>query len=124
MVLSLTLAHVDRLVQLVCVYGYSLTVFVIASLLCVLPFEFLRWIFVIAAFVVSGGVSQQGEGQRSGCPGSECFTLLNQRGCFASFFKLLVGFSDTSFGISTNQLTDILYACHPALSYANFVLQS
>ena len=43
-------------IQLVCVYGYSLTIFIVASYLCIIPSELLRWIFVIGAFVVSGGV--------------------------------------------------------------------
>jgi len=51
-------------VQLVCVYGYSFTVFIIASFLCVLPSEILRWLFVIGAFVVSGGMIWGNLGQR------------------------------------------------------------
>jgi len=43
-------------VQLVCVYGYSLTVFILASFICILPSELLRWVVVVAAFCVSGGV--------------------------------------------------------------------
>jgi len=43
-------------IQLVCVYGYSMTIFILASYLCIIPSELLRWVFVVAAFAVSGGV--------------------------------------------------------------------
>lgn len=43
-------------IQLVCVYGYSLFVFVIVSYLCIIPSELVRWLLVVGAFVVSGGV--------------------------------------------------------------------
>jgi len=43
-------------IQLVCVYGYSLSIFIIVSFLCILPSEFLRWVLVLGAFAVSGGV--------------------------------------------------------------------
>eukprot|EP00281_Chroomonas_sp_CCMP1168_P025960 CAMPEP_0206228284 /NCGR_PEP_ID=MMETSP0047_2-20121206/9089_1 /ASSEMBLY_ACC=CAM_ASM_000192 /TAXON_ID=195065 /ORGANISM="Chroomonas mesostigmatica_cf, Strain CCMP1168" /LENGTH=281 /DNA_ID=CAMNT_0053651521 /DNA_START=49 /DNA_END=894 /DNA_ORIENTATION=- len=41
------------LIELVCVYGYSLTIFIPASLLCVIPVEILRWIIIAGAFALS-----------------------------------------------------------------------
>eukprot|EP00884_Botryococcus_braunii_P014287 jgi/Botrbrau1/2285/Bobra.101_2s0108.1 len=45
---SLTLA------QVVCTYGYSLTVFIPISMLCVFPSELLRWLLITAATFTSG----------------------------------------------------------------------
>jgi len=42
-----------RLVDIICIYGYTLGVFVPVSILCVLPSEPLRWLLVLAG----GGVS-------------------------------------------------------------------
>jgi hypothetical protein len=38
------------LIELICVYGYSLSVFIPASLLCVIPNEILRWLIIGLAF--------------------------------------------------------------------------
>lgn len=50
---KLLLASPFALTELVCVYGYSLAVYVPAAILCVLPMELLRWAIIAAAFVVS-----------------------------------------------------------------------
>ncbi|KAI9145314.1 hypothetical protein BKA69DRAFT_1050610 [Paraphysoderma sedebokerense] len=42
-----------KIMELWNVYGYSLTVWVPVSLLCIIPFEFMRYIFVILAFAIS-----------------------------------------------------------------------
>lgn len=39
--------------RLLCIYGYSLTVFIPVCVLCVLPFESVRWVLVMSAFGVS-----------------------------------------------------------------------
>mmetsp|Transcript_7301 Transcript_7301/g.15949 ORF Transcript_7301/g.15949 Transcript_7301/m.15949 type:complete len:386 (-) Transcript_7301:351-1508(-) len=44
-----------RIVHIFCVYGYSLTIFIPISLLCVLPYDPLRWSLVMLATLVSGG---------------------------------------------------------------------
>eukprot|EP00003_Mantamonas_plastica_P027794 TRINITY_DN607_c1_g1_i1.p1 TRINITY_DN607_c1_g1~~TRINITY_DN607_c1_g1_i1.p1 ORF type:complete len:215 (-),score=21.69 TRINITY_DN607_c1_g1_i1:53-697(-) len=41
--------------QMLCLYGYSMAVFIIASILCVIPSEVVQWIVVIAAFSMSAG---------------------------------------------------------------------
>ncbi|EKX31460.1 hypothetical protein GUITHDRAFT_122348, partial [Guillardia theta CCMP2712] len=41
------------LLELVCIYGYSLTIYIPAAIICVAPIEFLRWITILAAFVIS-----------------------------------------------------------------------
>ena len=42
-----------RLVDVLCIYGYALSCFVPISILCVLPFNLLRWLLVIVGGVVS-----------------------------------------------------------------------
>lgn len=42
------------MVELICLYGYSLTPFLIATLLCMLPWEFLIWVGLLLATVMSG----------------------------------------------------------------------
>jgi protein YIPF1/2 len=41
------------LTELICIYGYSLAVYVPAAILCVLPMEILRWAIIAGAFIVS-----------------------------------------------------------------------
>jgi hypothetical protein len=38
-----------KLITLICLYGYSLLVFIPATLLCLLPSSFLTWVFLLAA---------------------------------------------------------------------------
>ena len=40
------------LVSLVCTYGYALSVYVPVSLLCIIPLEWMRWIFFLVGRVV------------------------------------------------------------------------
>mmetsp|Transcript_103182 Transcript_103182/g.166354 ORF Transcript_103182/g.166354 Transcript_103182/m.166354 type:complete len:280 (+) Transcript_103182:55-894(+) len=47
------LATPFSLTELICIYGYSLAVYIPAALLCVLPMEILRWAIIAAGFVVS-----------------------------------------------------------------------
>ncbi|CAH2273054.1 YIPF2 isoform X1 [Pelobates cultripes] len=42
--------------ETVCVYGYSLTVYIPTTILCVIPFELFRWILIIVAMSISGFV--------------------------------------------------------------------
>eukprot|EP00127_Corallochytrium_limacisporum_P003625 Clim_evm13s151 gene=Clim_evmTU13s151 len=42
------------ILELVCLVGYSLVVYLPISLLCVLNFEWLRWILILAGFLFSG----------------------------------------------------------------------
>jgi hypothetical protein len=39
--------------KLACLYGYSLVPFIPAALLCIIPFAFLRWLLIGAAYAVS-----------------------------------------------------------------------
>mmetsp|Transcript_15455 Transcript_15455/g.31165 ORF Transcript_15455/g.31165 Transcript_15455/m.31165 type:complete len:278 (+) Transcript_15455:71-904(+) len=41
------------LAELVCIYGYSLAVYIPTAVLCVIPIELLRWFFLVAGFCVS-----------------------------------------------------------------------
>mmetsp|Transcript_32913 Transcript_32913/g.104951 ORF Transcript_32913/g.104951 Transcript_32913/m.104951 type:complete len:198 (+) Transcript_32913:307-900(+) len=43
-----------RLVDIICIYGYTLGIFVPVSVLCVLPSEFLRWLLVFVGGAISG----------------------------------------------------------------------
>mmetsp|Transcript_4517 Transcript_4517/g.7586 ORF Transcript_4517/g.7586 Transcript_4517/m.7586 type:complete len:230 (-) Transcript_4517:545-1234(-) len=43
-----------RLVDILCIYGYTLSIFVPISVLCVLPSETLRWLMVFFGGAVSG----------------------------------------------------------------------
>merc|ERR1712196_288871 len=43
-----------KLVDVLCIYGYSLSVFVPISVVCVLPSNLLRWLLVLISGVVSG----------------------------------------------------------------------
>jgi len=43
-------------VQLACVYGYSLTIFVPVCFLCIVPSSIAQWVFVGVAFVISAGM--------------------------------------------------------------------
>jgi len=49
------LGVVSGLVQLWCLYGYSLFVFIPASFLCVVPWDIMRWVVVGVAAVMSAG---------------------------------------------------------------------
>ncbi|KAG1661604.1 hypothetical protein FOA52_000779 [Chlamydomonas sp. UWO 241] len=49
------LAGEIRLVNMFCVYGYALTIFVPISALCVIPLEVVRWVLVMGATAISGG---------------------------------------------------------------------
>ncbi|KAI5097591.1 protein YIPF2 isoform X1 [Silurus meridionalis] len=42
--------------ETVCVYGYSLFVYIPTSILWIIPYESLRWFFILIAMVVSGSV--------------------------------------------------------------------
>mmetsp|Transcript_11293 Transcript_11293/g.31509 ORF Transcript_11293/g.31509 Transcript_11293/m.31509 type:complete len:190 (+) Transcript_11293:375-944(+) len=41
------------LIDLVCIYGYALTVLIPAAVICVIPLEIVRWLVMILAFGVS-----------------------------------------------------------------------
>mmetsp|Transcript_45824 Transcript_45824/g.109360 ORF Transcript_45824/g.109360 Transcript_45824/m.109360 type:complete len:273 (+) Transcript_45824:247-1065(+) len=41
------------LAELICVYGYSLAIFIPAACACVVPFEIARWLILAAAFALS-----------------------------------------------------------------------
>merc|ERR1712087_752796 len=43
-----------RLADILCIYGYTLSIFVPISVLCVLPSEFLRWLLVFLGGAISG----------------------------------------------------------------------
>lgn len=43
-----------KVIQVVCIYGYSLSLFVPASVLCALPQDYVQWLVVSLAFGVSG----------------------------------------------------------------------
>ena len=43
-------------VEILCVYGYSLSILIPVSMLLVIQINILQWIFVALAFVLSGGV--------------------------------------------------------------------
>jgi len=43
-----------RLVDVICIYGYTLGIFVPVSVLCVLPSEILRWFLVFTGGAISG----------------------------------------------------------------------
>ncbi|XP_072298524.1 protein YIPF2 [Eucyclogobius newberryi] len=42
--------------ETVCVYGYSLFIYIPTSILWILPFEWLRWTLMVVAMVISGSV--------------------------------------------------------------------
>lgn len=42
--------------ETVCVYGYSLTVYIPTTILCVIPYEPFRWILILVAMSISGFV--------------------------------------------------------------------
>ncbi|XP_020899869.1 protein YIPF1, partial [Exaiptasia diaphana] len=42
--------------EILCVYGYSLSIYVPISILWAIPIDWLRWIFVIIGMVLSGSV--------------------------------------------------------------------
>ncbi|KAM4634442.1 protein YIPF2 isoform 1-T1 [Polymixia lowei] len=42
--------------ETVCVYGYSLFIYIPTSVLWIIPFEWLRWILILVAMVISGSV--------------------------------------------------------------------
>ncbi|XP_020342443.1 protein YIPF1 [Oncorhynchus kisutch] len=42
--------------ETVCVYGYSLFIYIPTSVLWILPFEWLRWLLILVAMVISGSV--------------------------------------------------------------------
>ncbi|KAJ3318593.1 hypothetical protein HDV06_007175 [Boothiomyces sp. JEL0866] len=46
-------ADAVKLFDLINVYGYGMTIWIPTSVLCVLPFEFTRWILVILAFAIN-----------------------------------------------------------------------
>jgi hypothetical protein len=43
-------------IELLCIYGYSLTIFIPISILWIIPIHWLQWTLTIAASVVSGSV--------------------------------------------------------------------
>lgn len=47
------LNHPKGLVEVISIYGYSLFVFIPTSVICVFPFEWLRWTSIICSFVLS-----------------------------------------------------------------------
>ena len=47
------LAEPFSLLELICIYGYSLAVYIPAAMLCVLPMELLRWVVIAGGFAVS-----------------------------------------------------------------------
>jgi len=52
--LALSRVGLDKsLVEVVSIYGYSLTVYVPASIICIAPLEFVRWIVLVWCFLVS-----------------------------------------------------------------------
>lgn len=42
------------LLELVCVYGYAITLLLPISIICIFPIELLRWLAISIAFVISG----------------------------------------------------------------------
>uniref|UniRef100_A0A3B3DJR6 Protein YIPF n=1 Tax=Oryzias melastigma TaxID=30732 RepID=A0A3B3DJR6_ORYME len=42
--------------EIVCVYGYSLSVYIPAVVLCIVPLEWLKWVTMVVAFGLSGSV--------------------------------------------------------------------
>ncbi|KAG7505120.1 YIPF1-like [Solea senegalensis] len=42
--------------ETVCVYGYSLFIYIPTSVLWIIPFEWLRWVLIVVAMVISGSV--------------------------------------------------------------------
>ncbi|XP_031550509.1 protein YIPF1-like [Actinia tenebrosa] len=42
--------------EILCVYGYSLSIYIPISILWTIPFDWLRWIFVVIGMVLSGSV--------------------------------------------------------------------
>ncbi|KAL0993226.1 hypothetical protein UPYG_G00104900 [Umbra pygmaea] len=42
--------------ETVCVYGYSLFIYIPTSVLWILPFEWLQWLLIVVAMVISGSV--------------------------------------------------------------------
>lgn len=42
--------------ETVCVYGYSLFVYIPTSVLWIIPFEWLRWLLIVVAMVISGSL--------------------------------------------------------------------
>lgn len=42
--------------EILCVYGYSLTVYIPAAILCIIPYEWLRWCSIMVALCLSGSV--------------------------------------------------------------------
>ncbi|KAN0055287.1 hypothetical protein ACTA71_008397 [Dictyostelium dimigraforme] len=43
-----------RLLDMLCIYGYTLFIFIPASILCVIPLQLVQWIIVAVAAIVSG----------------------------------------------------------------------
>jgi len=43
-----------KLVDVLCIYGYTLSIFIPISILCVLPFNLLRWALVLLSGAISG----------------------------------------------------------------------
>ncbi|KAM9997843.1 hypothetical protein ACTFIY_007502 [Dictyostelium cf. discoideum] len=43
-----------RLLDMLCIYGYTLFIFVPASILCVIPLQLVQWIIVAVASIISG----------------------------------------------------------------------
>mmetsp|Transcript_26602 Transcript_26602/g.48846 ORF Transcript_26602/g.48846 Transcript_26602/m.48846 type:complete len:269 (+) Transcript_26602:131-937(+) len=43
-----------RLINVICIYGYSLTIFIPVCILCIIPFDWLRWALVMGATAISG----------------------------------------------------------------------
>jgi hypothetical protein len=43
-----------KLFELISVYGYGMTVWIPASILCVIPSEILRWVIAILSFLLGG----------------------------------------------------------------------
>lgn len=42
-----------KLVEVLCIYGYTLSIFVPISILCIIPSDFLRWLFILLGGAVS-----------------------------------------------------------------------
>ncbi|XP_017287690.1 protein YIPF2 [Kryptolebias marmoratus] len=42
--------------ETVCIYGYSLSIFIPTSILWILPFEWLQWTLIVVAMMISGSV--------------------------------------------------------------------
>ncbi|PNH01512.1 Protein YIPF1 [Tetrabaena socialis] len=44
-----------KLVNVFCIYGYCLTIYVPVSIACVVPIDWLRWVLVMSATALSAG---------------------------------------------------------------------